>query len=120
MLFRSARYTLHSPLPPDVVRRRLAERHVPSTPFRPRPLPSADRLVRGRVGRQSFSITRPIAYRNSMQTLARGRFEADGEGTQVVVSMGLHPLIRLFVGLFLLVEVVWLAVSLADWLRAPR
>lgn len=66
----------------------------------------------GEVEGNTFSLRRDIRYRNSFLPLIRGEFVSSAHGTQIKVAMNLHPLVIVFM-------VVWLgfaatgAISLA-------
>ncbi len=56
----------------------------------------------GVVSEESFKIHRIIHYRNSFLPVIRGRFEEQGKSTLVHVTMSLHPLVAIFLGVWLL------------------
>lgn len=56
----------------------------------------------GVVSEDSFKIHRIIHYRNSFLPVIRGRFEEQGDQTLVHVKMSLHPLVSVFLGVWLL------------------
>jgi hypothetical protein len=55
----------------------------------------------GVVQDESFKIRRDIRYRNSFLPILRGRLTAHGLGTRVSVTMALHPLVAIFMGVWL-------------------
>jgi hypothetical protein len=50
----------------------------------------------GSVDGASFKLQRDIRYRNSFLPMIRGRIMPNGIGTQVSVTMFLHPLVAIF------------------------
>jgi hypothetical protein len=57
--------------------------------------------LRGSVGDRRFSVRKAIRYRNSFLPHLWGRVEAEGRGSRVTVVMSLHPLVGLFMVLWL-------------------
>ena len=101
------RFTFHSALPPHKAAATLAALTQPKKGF----LESLKHAWRfsssaeeqpwqGTVGDERFSIRRVIRYRNSFLPMIHGRFEPDGLGSQVTVTMSLHPFVILFLIFF--------------------
>ena len=54
----------------------------------------------GTLSDSGFEIRRIIHYRNSSLPQIRGRFESESQGTTVHITMGLHPLVLVFLGVW--------------------
>ena len=54
----------------------------------------------GTLSDSGFEIRRIIHYRNSFLPQIRGRFESESQGTTVHITMGLHPLVLVFLGVW--------------------
>ncbi|HTM58353.1 MAG TPA: hypothetical protein VL123_08050 [Candidatus Udaeobacter sp.] len=91
-LFAQEKRVLHSNLDPESCRSRLAA----ETGSLWNPLSGWSHVVRGRVNERGFWIVRTIHYRNSFQTVARGRWSADGNGTRIELKLGPDVTVRIF------------------------
>lgn len=57
--------------------------------------------LRGSVRADGFSVTKTINYRNSFQTEASGRFEANADGTHIRVRLAMSPFVVAFICLWI-------------------
>lgn len=48
-----------------------------------------------------MKVTLKIAYNNSFQTVARGKWEANGTRLRVAVTYGVSPFVKIFMGVWL-------------------
>ncbi len=67
----------------------------------------------GTISNSGFEIRRLIQYRNSFLPNIRGRFESLSDGTRIRVTMGLHPLVMIFL---LFWYSVWFSISIPYFL----
>lgn len=63
---------------------------------------SGGALFEGTITDASFEIQRIISYRNSFLPQLRGSIAAEGEGSRVSVTMQLHPVVMVFM-------IIWLS-----------
>ena len=63
---------------------------------------AATRPFEGQVGDRVFDVRRVIGYRNSFRPRIRGHINAVAEGSRIAVSMSLHPLVFVFVMIWLI------------------
>ncbi|PZD72551.1 hypothetical protein C1752_03386 [Acaryochloris thomasi RCC1774] len=93
-------FTLQTDSPQSLVFQRLQEQVEPVKLLR---LLLRDHApYQGVVSEESFKIHRIIHYRNSFLPVIRGRFEEQGDMTLVHVTMSFHPVVSLFLGVWLL------------------
>jgi len=103
------RFVINAHAPHQVVTERL--RSVHNTPREVEAFPESSRRELsmpfvGYVKEDSFTLRRNIRYQNSFLPLIRGRILPTETGTQVKVTMFMHPLVAIFM-------VFWL------WLTGP-
>ena len=91
--FRSEMRVLRTSLAPESCRERLRAR-VGSIW---NPFSSWSHPVRGRVTEKGFWIEKSIHYRNSFQTVARGRWIPEGNGSRIDVTLGMNRFMVVFI-----------------------
>ncbi len=89
------KFTIHSSRNPDRVRETLL------TVVEPRKIwrwyfTNPDKPYQGEIGDRAFQIVRIINYRNSFLPLINGRITPEGTGSQIEISMSLHPVVFIF------------------------
>ncbi|NES17781.1 MAG: hypothetical protein F6K41_02285 [Symploca sp. SIO3E6] len=83
---------------PKVIRWNFSDNHAP---------------YEGTISSSGFEIRRIINYRNSFLPNIRGRFDSSSAGTQIRITMGLHPFVIAFL---LFWYSVWYSVSIPHFL----
>ena len=102
------RVVLQSPLAPDEVARVLLDSVDPNPRWG-----ASNRPFAGSVTPPEFRIHRTISYRNSFLPQIVGRIAPDGSGSRIAMTLGLHPLVAVFVaGWLSVVGIVGIAVVL--------
>jgi hypothetical protein len=100
------RFEIETPLSPQVAAQRIREM-TSEPPAGMVTFGRPDRRARtpflGRVDDRAFQIRRVIGYRNSFLPRIRGRIEPATVGSTVRITMAVHPVVILFL-------VVWLAI----------
>ena len=118
--FRAEQRVLRTPLPPESCRERLRAR-VGSIW---NPFSSWSHPVRGRVTEKGFWIEKSIHYRNSFQTVAKGRWIPEGNGTRIDVTLGMNRFVTVFVLAWLVavggVGVMWWVIDSPATDRRPE
>jgi len=97
-------FVINAHAPHQVVTERLRSVHKTPRELAALPEPSRRELVTpfvGYVKEDSFSLKRNIRYRNSFLPLIRGRIVSTETGTQVKVTMFMHPVVAVFMAFWL-------------------
>ncbi|GAB4405270.1 MAG: hypothetical protein OHK0039_06090 [Bacteroidia bacterium] len=92
----------HSPLDAAEVLRRLRENMEAPKVFRMKGIwgKNDHKPYDGRIDGKTFSMARIIGYRNSFLPQIRGVVDDHAQGTRVDATMGLHPLVLVFLAIW--------------------
>lgn len=101
------KHLFRSPLPPDEALKCLADQVEPPKWFRL--LSGAEKPYQGEITGNKFQIRRIIGYRNSFLPRISGEIRPSGSGSDIAVTMQLHPAVLVFV-------LVWIAIPLISLL----
>ncbi|MBD2465023.1 hypothetical protein H6G89_28870 [Oscillatoria sp. FACHB-1407] len=92
-------FTIQTPDPPEVVRQRLAT-HIEAPKILRWQFSHHHAPYEGKIWETGFELRRIIHYRNSFLPTVRGRFEVTSQGTDVHITMGMHPVVTAFLAIW--------------------
>ena len=100
-MFPSQRFTITTYLSPDDVQKKLIAVVDPPPQGIQFQWKRSEKPYKGQIGEHSFLISRSISYRNSFLPQIEGRIHAQGRGSQIEIEMKLHPIVLIFMCVWL-------------------
>jgi hypothetical protein len=94
--------------------------HVEPKRFWRNPFSREHKRYQGVVSAEGFEMSRIIHHRNSFLPLIKGRLHPSTRGTLVEIKMSLHPVVAVFMVLWLGFVAIGSLAGVTTWLAAPR